>query len=116
GCVRWCEGNRAWWGSGRRLLTNREWQGAAAGMPDPGAADDHSTTCVTTGAEPTNTGSRSSCKSVWGAFDLIGNVNEWVADWADSSVSCTSWPASLGNDLSCVGGPGDPGGQSGTLS
>jgi len=43
----------------------------------------------------------------------------WVADWADSSVSCTNWPASLGNDLSCVGGPGttgNPGEQSGALS
>jgi len=118
-CITWFQANQACLLSGKRLLTNREWQGAAAGTPDPGAGDDRSTTCVTTGVGPADTGSRSSCKSVWGAFDMIGNVNEWVADWADSSVSCTNWPASLGNDLSCVGGPGttgNPGEQSGTLS
>jgi formylglycine-generating enzyme required for sulfatase activity len=115
-CITWFQANQACLLSGKRLLTNREWQGVAAGTPDPGAADDRATTCVTTGVGPAETGSRSSCKSVWGAFDMVGNVSEWVADWGDTSVSCTSWPASLGNDLSCVGGPGDPGAQSGTLS
>ena len=115
-CITWFQANQACLLSGKRLLTNREWQGAAAGTPDPGVADDGSTTCATINSVIANTGSRSSCKSVWGAFDMIGNVDEWVGDWADRSVSCTNWPASLGNDLSCVGGPGDPGGQSGTLS
>jgi len=115
-CITWFQANQACLLSGKRLITNREWQGAAAGTPDPGAADDGSTTCDTSGGSPANTGSRSSCRSVWGAFDMVGNVTEWVADWADTSVSCTIWPTSLGNDLSCVGGPGDPGGQSGTLS
>jgi formylglycine-generating enzyme required for sulfatase activity len=118
-CITWFQANQACLLSGKRLLTNREWQGAAAGTPDPDAADDGSTTCVTTGAEPANTGSRSSCKSVWGAFDMIGNVNEWVGDWADRSVSCTNWPASLGGDFSCLGGPGTTGSPdetSGTLS
>ena len=118
-CITWFQANQACLLSGKRLLTNREWQGAAAGTPDPGAADDGSTTCVTTGAQPADTGSRSSCKSVWGAFDMIGNVDEWVAEWADRSVSCTSWPASFGSDFSCVGGPGTtglPGEEGGTLS
>ena len=114
-CITWFQANQACLLSGKRLITNREWQGAAAGTPDPGAADDGSTTCDTSGGSPANTGSRSSCRSVWGAFDMVGNVTEWVADWADTSVSCTIWPTSLGNDLSCVGGPGDPAGH-GTLS
>jgi formylglycine-generating enzyme required for sulfatase activity len=71
---------------------------------------------VTTGVGPADAGSHSGCKSVWGAFDMIGNVSEWVGDWGDSSPSCTNWPASLGSDLSCVGGPGNFDGQSGTLS
>ena len=118
-CITWFQANQACLLSGKRLLTNREWQGAAAGTPDPGAANDGSTTCVTTGVGPADTGSRSSCKSVWGAFDMIGNVDEWVADWGDRSVSCTNWPATFGSDVSCVGGPGttgNPGEQSGTLS
>src|SRR5262249_27829491 len=94
-CITWFQANQACLLSGKRLLTNREWQGAAASTPDPGAADDRSTTCVTTGAGPANTGSRSSCKSVWGAFDMIENVDEWVADWGDNSVSCSSCPATL---------------------
>jgi len=118
-CITWFQANQACLLSGKRLVTNREWQGAAAGTPDPGAADDHSTTCVTTGVGPADTGSRSGCKSVWGAFDMIGNMDEWVADWGDRSVSCTSWPASLGGDVSCVGGPGTTGNlgeESGTLN
>jgi formylglycine-generating enzyme required for sulfatase activity len=118
-CITWFQANQACLLSGKRLLTNREWQGAAAGTPDPGVADDGSTTCVTNSAGPANTGSRASCKSVWGAFDMIGNVNEWVGDWADRSVSCTNWPPSLGADISCFGGPGttgNPGEESGTLS
>ena len=85
-CITWFQANQACLLSGKRLLTNREWQGAAAGTPDPGAADDGSTTCVTTGTGVANTGSRSSCKSAWGAFDMIGNVDEWVGDWADHSA------------------------------
>ena len=118
-CITWFQANQACLLSGKRLLTNREWQGAAAGTPDPGLADDGTTTCVTRSAGPADTGSRPSCKSAWGVFDMIGNVNEWVADWGDRSVSCTTWPASFGGDFSCVGGPGttfNPGEEGGTLS
>jgi formylglycine-generating enzyme required for sulfatase activity len=118
-CITWFQANQACLLSGKRLLTNREWQGAAAGTPDPGASDDGSTTCVTNSAGPANTGSRPGCRSAWGAFDLIGNVTEWVADWADRSVSCASWPATLGSDFSCMGGPGttfNPGEEGASLS
>src|SRR5262245_29085026 len=72
-CITWFQANQACLLSGKRLLTNREWQGAAAGTPDA-AADDGATTCATSGIGPADAGSRASCKSAWGAFDMIGNV------------------------------------------
>ena len=35
-CVTWFQANQLCLLSGKRLLTNREWQGAATGTPDPG--------------------------------------------------------------------------------
>jgi formylglycine-generating enzyme required for sulfatase activity len=61
-----------------------------------------------------NTGSRSLCVSDRGAFDMVGNVDEWVADWVDftptvpvpGAKGCTDWSATYGSDYSCVGGDG----------
>ena len=106
GCITWFQANQACLLAGKRLLTNREWQGAAASTPDPGT-DNGTTDCnVEKTFGPSNTGSRSSCKSAWGVFDMVGNVDEWVADWGDQANNCTTWPAGFGSDLSCVGGPG----------
>jgi hypothetical protein len=44
-CLSWFQANQACLLSGKRLLTNREWQGAAAGTPDPGA-DNLTTDCA----------------------------------------------------------------------
>src|SRR5262249_59628308 len=63
-----------------------------------------------------NTGSRSSCKSSWGTFDMVGNLSEWVADWSDLANNCTDWTTHTlvvgvplaGNDQSCFGGNGSP--------
>jgi len=27
-----------------------------------------------------------SCVSYWGAFDMVGNADEWVADWVPRSM------------------------------
>ena len=61
--------------SGKRLLTNHEWQVAAAGTPES-VDDDGATTCSTV-PDYYDTGSRSKCVSSWGIHDMQGGVNEW---------------------------------------
>ena len=93
--------------SGKRLPTNQEWQAAALGSPDPGTTDDGSTECnISTAAAVISTGRRSACVSDVGAFDMVGNVAEWVADWViPSSGGTGSTCGTLFNgDLNCLGG------------
>jgi formylglycine-generating enzyme required for sulfatase activity len=113
GCVTWFQAQQACGNSRKRLPSNAEWQLAVAGTPDP-VGDNLVTDCNTTVAFPSpiivNTGSRSSCKSTRGAFDMVGNVNEWVADWVPRSTTCGSWSGS--GDSQCLAGAattGEPG-------
>ncbi len=112
----WFQAAAAARNSGKRLPTNQEWQVAALGTPDTAGADNGTTTCNTdylvfpAGATPT--GSRSSCVSDVGTFDMVGNLWEWVAEWGDVAGNCTTWPASFGGDVSCVGGAGGVGSSS----
>lgn len=113
----WFQALAACKNSGKRLPSNIEWQAAALGTPDPGP-DDGTTSCNTGGvvSAPTLTGSRSGCASADGAFDMVGNLYEWVADWSPrSSDGCGgAWPspASATNDHQCYVGAaasGEPG-------
>ncbi len=81
--ITWFQAQQACANVGKRLPTNAEWQMAAAGTPDTDFADYGSTTCNTDNQEPgvSLTGSRENCVSNYGAFDMVGNVWEWVADW-----------------------------------
>lgn len=114
-CTSWFQASQACALSGKRLITNREWQDAAAGTPDPGLADDGTSTCATNSPGPIATGSRSACVSSWGAFDMVGGVWEWAGDWEDhaSPSGCsTDWTSQTGipgADLSCFGGDGGAG-------
>ncbi len=91
--------------SGKRLPSNAEWQAAALGTPDPGT-DDEATDCNITGPPfaVAPTGSRSSCVSDVGAFDMVGNLSEWVADWVPLSTTCVSALFAGTNDVNCLAG------------
>jgi hypothetical protein len=120
--INWFQAATAARNAGKRLPTNQEWQMAALGTPDPGA-DDSTTTCAT--ASPLGaTGSRNGCISDVGAFDMVGNLQEWVADWVPRAtpappapLGCAptpgynSWGA-FSDDLQCLVGAattGEPG-------
>jgi hypothetical protein len=107
GCVTWFQAAQACALAGKRLLTNAEWQQAAAGTPDPGNLDDLTTTCATK-SSPALTGARTGCKSIHGTFDMVGNLWEWVADWTAFPHGCTgSWGA-FSDDFMCLAGVTDP--------
>jgi hypothetical protein len=110
----WFQAQQACTNAGKRLPSNAEWQAAVAGTPDPG--EDNGTTDCNTASVFTavNTGSRSSCVSARGAFDMVGNLYEWVADWVPRSTACGTWSAGVSptGDDQCLAGAattGEPG-------
>ena len=110
GCITWFQAEQACALAGKRLPTNDEWQQAAAGTTDALPADENSSLCnIFASNGPVNTGSRSQCVSKWGAVDMVGNLYEWVGDWADRATTCDNWPPPFAGDASCYGGPGGNG-------
>jgi len=112
--VTWFQAQAACKNARKRLPSNAEWQAAAMGTPDPGP-DNGSTDCNTASVfSAVNTGSRSSCVSADGAFDMVGNLYEWVADWVPLATACGSWSAAVSptGDEQCLAGAattGEPG-------
>ena len=113
GWITWFQAQQACKNSRKRLPTNAEWQAAAAGSPDPGS-DNGTTDCNTNSTLATSlTGSRRNCVSARGAFDMVGNLAEWVAEWVPRSTTCGTWSSGVTlDDLQCLAGAattGEPG-------
>jgi len=113
--VTWFQALAACENARKRLPSNAEWQAAVIGTPDPGP-DNGTTDCNSNNVvfSTLNTGSRSSCKSARGAFDMAGNVSEWVADWVPRSTGCGTWSVGVSPtaDFQCLAGAattGEPG-------
>jgi hypothetical protein len=100
--ITWFQAQEACANAGKRLPTNAEWQMGATGTPDPDQ-DNGTTDCNTGTGFVSPTGSRSSCVSARGAFDMVGNLYEWVADWVPASTTCAGW-ASFSDDDMCLAG------------
>jgi formylglycine-generating enzyme required for sulfatase activity len=98
----------------KRLPTSAEWQVAANGTPDAGP-DNGTTDCNTASMQAvTSSGSRSSCVSARGAFDMVGNLAERVADWVPRSTGCPGW-GDFSDDLMCLAGADEAANSPGDL-
>jgi hypothetical protein len=121
----WFQAAAAARNAGKRLPSNAEWQAAALGTPDPGESGAGSEDCNTAkgdgdGADAlVPTGSRSNCVSDAGAFDLVGNLDEWVADWVPRSERLpTGCPPALFDgtgDSNCLAGASETSGPGALL-
>jgi hypothetical protein len=101
--ITWFQAQEACANAGKRLPTSAEWQVGANGTPDPGP-DNGTTDCNTSSdGSASLTGARSSCVSARGAFDMVGNLAEFVADWVPAPTMCPGW-ASFSNDDMCLAG------------
>ncbi len=73
---------------GKRLATNKEWSQAALGTPDKNSSWDQNDCQVSKNwnLQPGLTGSGQNCFSSFGAYDMIGNVWEWVDGTIDNGT------------------------------
>ncbi len=91
----WFQAQQACGLAGKDLCTNAQWQHAAAGTPDPHTTDpggDAEPCNIWPGSKPAErewatenqivkTQSDAACVSNHGAYDMVGNLWEWTADW-----------------------------------
>jgi formylglycine-generating enzyme required for sulfatase activity len=108
--VTWFEALMACGNSLKQLPTNAQWQMAVMGTPVPDT-DNGTTDCYVgySSFTPIPTGSRSSCVSSWGAYDMVGNVIEWTDQWSARESLCISggWSGDggpYGTDYMCLRG------------
>jgi hypothetical protein len=101
--ITWFQAAAAARNAGKRLPSNAEWQTSALGTPD-------GIPCVIAGAGLGSTGTPG-CVSDVGAFDMVGNLYEWVADWVPQSTTVVPGLFGLEDEnffagASTTGGPG----------
>ena len=99
----WFQAQAALANSGKRLPTSAEWQMAVLGTPDPGGTPG-SEDCNTNSFFHEDTGERANCVSKWGHRDMVGNADEWVADWVATPTACPGWGSLSGGDAMCLAG------------
>lgn len=97
GFITWFQAQAALANSGKRLPSNAEWQMAVLGTPDGTDCNVENPVMIAT------TGLFSKCVSSWGIYDMVGNVLEWVADWAPASTACPGW-GTFSDDFMCFSG------------
>jgi formylglycine-generating enzyme required for sulfatase activity len=108
--INWFQSAAACRNSNKRFPSNAEWQAAAFGTPSSGTDDDTTDCNVSSdsGQDPVPTGSRASCISDVGTFDMVGNLAEWVGDWVPRSTACPGWGAErtspFSDDRMCLAG------------
>jgi formylglycine-generating enzyme required for sulfatase activity len=95
--ISWYQARAACENAGKRLCTLAEWERACRGTDsliypygDTMIEDACNGFFAYTGQTPAVTGSLDTCGSAWGAYDLSGNVEEWVFD---------AWPRLPGSPL-----------------
>ncbi|MBZ5639516.1 MAG: formylglycine-generating enzyme family protein [Acidobacteriia bacterium] len=111
--ITWFQAQEACANAGKRLPTSAEWQMGTTGTPDAGS-DNGTTDCNSNAGSVTLTGARKSCESARGAFDMVGNLDEWVAEWVPLSTVCSNW-GGLSDDLMCLFGASSSAGGPGAL-
>jgi len=111
--ITWFQAQEACANSGKRLPTSAEWQVGANGTPDPGP-DNGTTDCNSDTGSVSPTGARSSYVSARGAFDMVGNLAEWVTDWVPLSTACPNW-GGFSDDSMCLAGASETGTAPGAL-
>jgi formylglycine-generating enzyme required for sulfatase activity len=100
-CVPWASANAFCLAVGKRLPREVEWEmaargtmsarypwggtGTACGMANTLASDRAARSC--SGKKPSRVGAHAGGASPYGALDMSGNVEEWVADWYTDAVS-----------------------------
>lgn len=81
--------------AGKRLPTSEEWYSAALGTPDNSEtwSKDDCQVNSNWASQPGLTGAGKNCRSAAGAYDLIGNVWEWVkGETKDGSIGSNILP------------------------